>query len=218
MRCREVLLTSALWLAVVPQAPAAPASAPHDVRAARPAARFDPASRCPQLQQTAIDDPAAALVVMAVSASGAPSQASIRSDSSDDRLNAAALACVAKLRFQAPTLPGEGTPVASWQQIAFTWASSPAPQAPAPHGAPAVAAGAAATQLRVCVDDAGRLLGEPAVVRSSGDPALDAAALAIARSGSGHYRAGTAPGAPAAPCMRLSLGPDPQGSPPSTVP
>jgi TonB family protein len=62
------------------------------------------------------------------------------------------------------------------------------------------------SEVRVCAGADGKLTQEPVVSRSSGDAAFDAAALEIARSGSGHYRPGsTTNGQPAAGCVLLSI-------------
>ncbi|HEY2809547.1 MAG TPA: energy transducer TonB [Steroidobacteraceae bacterium] len=108
-----------------------------------------------------------------------------------------------KLKFQPATSPGDAQPVDSWQQIGLRYAS-PAPtnaaSAPAVAGPPVAAtaavAGAAAagthergrvTAVHVCVDAAGALTQPPRVTRSSGDAALDAAAVKAASSGSAYY-------------------------------
>jgi TonB family protein len=54
--------------------------------------------------------------------------------------------------------------------------------------------------VSVCVDGAGRLMGKPAIERSSGVSRLDEAALQLARAGSGHYRATTEDGRPVSAC------------------
>jgi TonB family protein len=67
-------------------------------------------------------------------------------------------------------------------------------------------AGGGAAEVRVCVDAAGKLAQDPELVQSSGDPDFDAAALQIARSGSGHYRPAKGPGGHPAPgCEQLSV-------------
>jgi hypothetical protein len=128
-----------------------------------------------------------------------------------------------QLRFQPATTPGDGEPVASWQQLGLRWlrpsahnadpgltpAADPAPtaptSAPAPMPAPepasaarapaphAVQAADARVDVRVCVDGSGKLAQPPAVVRSSGDGQFDAAALRIAQSASGSYWKATSP-------------------------
>ena len=106
----------------------------------------------------------------------------------------------------------------SWQKIAWRW-QRPAgpPVAAAATPAAVVAAGsiaapvaaaptAGATELRVCADDAGRLAQAPTLVRSSGDANLDAAAVRIARAGSGNYRpAQTLGGKPTSGCATVSI-------------
>jgi hypothetical protein len=60
--------------------------------------------------------------------------------------------------------------------------------------------------LRVCSDAAGQLLQDPTVIHSSGDPALDEAALKIAKAGSGNYRPATASvGKPVSGCAQLAI-------------
>ena len=63
------------------------------------------------------------------------------------------------------------------------------------------AAGAAAegrAEVRVCVDDSGKVIQDPQITRSSGDAQFDTSALSIAKAGSGYYR-------PAAGCLQLSM-------------
>lgn len=54
--------------------------------------------------------------------------------------------------------------------------------------------------VQVCVDTKGRLTNEPTALQSSGNGRLDAGALALARAGSGHYRATTEDGRPVDAC------------------
>ena len=61
------------------------------------------------------------------------------------------------------------------------------------------------TIVRVCVDPRGRLAGEPAVARSSGNPRLDEGALNLARAGSGHYRPSTQDGAAVDSCYAFRI-------------
>ncbi|HYM27978.1 MAG TPA: TonB family protein, partial [Steroidobacteraceae bacterium] len=69
-------------------------------------------------------------------------------------------------------------------------------------GAPA---GVDAAQVHVCVDARGSLTAAPTLTHSSGDAGFDQAALQVARSGSGSYRAA---GSPPAPCLQLTLRPE----------
>lgn len=57
-----------------------------------------------------------------------------------------------------------------------------------------------AADVQVCVNAQGRLTGDPAIARSSGSRRLDAAALTLARAGSGHYRPSTENGEPVSSC------------------
>jgi TonB family protein len=59
--------------------------------------------------------------------------------------------------------------------------------------------------VRVCVDPRGRLTAAPSTVQSSGYPRLDAAALQLARAGSGHYRASTEDGVPVDACYAFRV-------------
>jgi TonB family protein len=157
----------------------------------------------------AADDGPAAVVVFFVSDFGAPSQISIQTSSGSPELDEAAVKCVQKLKFQPRTRLGDGAPVGSWQKIGWRWQRPPAVAAAAVAAAPAarVAAPAAgATELRVCADDAGHLTQTPTIVRSSGDASLDAAAVKIARAGSGNYRpAPSIGGKPASGCATLLI-------------
>jgi hypothetical protein len=125
-----------------------------------------------------------------------------------------------KLKFQPATRVGDGVPLESWQAIAWRWVSRPGQVSAAQSQnasavvATPVAAGAARTQdapfreveLRVCSDATGKLLQDPSVIHSSGDPGLDEAAVKIAKSGSGNYRPATASlGKPVSGCAQLAI-------------
>lgn len=197
---------TAVCLAVVNMAAAAaPAgAATPDVLSAHPAVRYDPKERCPELRVS--DEGDAVLVVFLVNPYGAASQAHVRAPSTVPGLDAAAISCVLKIRFQPATRPGDAQPVESWQQLWLRYAA-PTQGAAAPASAAAPAAGAAAgtavaaavtpgatrsagatSSVHVCTDAAGQLTQDPKVTHSSGDPALDAAAVQVARSGAGNYR------------------------------
>ena len=202
-------LTLALALALTVDTVSAQSS-PESATEAHPAWTFNVSSKCPDLH--AADDGPAAVVVFFVSDFGAPSQVSIQTSSGTPALDEAAVKCVQKLKFQPRTRLGDGAPVGSWQKIAWRWqrpaAGAPLTAAAAPAAVVAAASAAApgATELRVCADDAGHLTQAPSIVRSSGDASLDAAAVKIARAGSGNYR--PAPGVggkPASGCATLSI-------------
>lgn len=59
--------------------------------------------------------------------------------------------------------------------------------------------------VRVCVDERGRLTGEPVVQGSSGYPRLDGGALALARAGSGHYRSNAEDGRAVPGCFAFAV-------------
>lgn len=179
----------------------------------------DPARRCPDLRIA--DDGAVAVVVFLVSSGGVPSRASIKSSSGSEALDAAALNCVMKLKFQPATRVGDGAPVDSWQAMAWRWVSRPsqasAPQPPqnaiALVGTPEAAAVGRPensplkeVEVRVCSDAAGKLVQDPTIIHSSGDPGLDQAAVKIAKSGSGYYRPATySVGQPVSGCAQLAI-------------
>jgi TonB family protein len=187
---------------------AAPGS--DEVRDAAVATGYDARSRCPDLAAADPQDGAAARVLFLVGPTGVPSQASIKSSSGSADLDAAAVSCVLKLKFLPAVHVGDGNAVSSWQEIAWEWgrahttAANPTAAASvaavavtgAPPPAPAHP-GAGAAEARVCVDAAGRLAQDPVITRSSGDPALDAATLRVARAAAGSY--------PASGCVQLSL-------------
>jgi TonB family protein len=194
------------------------APAPQDVLSAHPAVRYDPKDRCPDLRVS--DEGDAVAVVFVVNAYGAPSQAHVRAPSGVAGLDAAAVSCVMRIRFQPATRPGDAQPVDSWQQLWLRYATpahaaaatAPPAAATAVAGTAAVAAGAAAagvppaggtSAVHVCTDAAGRLTQDPVVTHSSGDPALDAAAVRIAKSGAGNYRPAAA--AAVSGCAQLSV-------------
>jgi TonB family protein len=181
-----------------------------EVRDAAVAMGYEAKSRCPDLLAADPQDATAALVLFVVGPTGVPSQASIKSSSGSASLDAAAVSCVLRLKFLPAVHAGDGNAMSSWQEIAWKWGRSHTAAA-SPAAAASVAAvavtsppppapahpGAGAAEVRVCVDAAGRLAQEPAITRSSGDPALDAATLRVARSAAGSY--------PASGCLHLSL-------------
>jgi outer membrane biosynthesis protein TonB len=57
--------------------------------------------------------------------------------------------------------------------------------------------------VRVCADETGNLTADPVVTRSSGEAALDEAAVRIARSGAPYYRPAGA--ASVSGCARLAI-------------
>jgi TonB family protein len=204
---------------------------PDAARPAHVAWRFDPIKRCPDLRIA--EDGTAAVVVFLVGRTGVPSRASIKSSSRSEDLDAAAMNCVLKLRFDAATRLGDGEPIDSWQEIAWRWASQErhgdlqgtttrTPASPADQDS---AAGIGASKekdtggtqegshskdggvaVRVCADDTGKLAQDPTILRSSGNPGLDEAAVKIARSGSPYYRPRTdLDGKPISGCARLVI-------------
>jgi TonB family protein len=62
-----------------------------------------------------------------------------------------------------------------------------------------------AAGLRVCVDAAGRLTADPVITENSGSGRLDAAAIKLAKVGSGHYRPTTEDGRPVAACYPIKI-------------
>jgi hypothetical protein len=191
MDVRPTAFLSAALLAAVaaPSWGGPPAGA--ELRDATIAIGYESKNRCPDLIQADVQEPSAALVVLVVGPSGVPSQPSLKSSSGSESLDTAALSCVMQLRFLPAVRAGEGSAMASWQQIAWKWgrghtsvATAAVPVA-GTLGAPAAPGGA---EVRVCADDGGKLTRDPAITRSSGDAALDEAALRIARAGAPYYR------------------------------
>ena len=194
-----------------------------ELRGATIALGYDARGRCPDLTQADAEDGAAALVILVVGPSGVPSQPSIKSSSGSQSLDAAAISCVMKLRFLPAVRAGEGSPMASWQEIAWKWGRGHSASSPPAVGTAtaAAAAGMGATnsaaaqgsaaahpapgdaEVRVCADESGRLTQDPVVTRSSGDPGLDEAALRIARSGAPYYRPAGA--ASVTGCVQLAI-------------
>ncbi len=177
----------------------------------------DPTRRCPDLRIA--EDGAVAVVVFFVSSAGVPSRASIKSSSGSEALDAAALSCVMKLKFQPVTRVGDGVPMDSWQAMAWRWVSRPSQASPASsqNASALVAAPEAAAarpegspfkevEVQVCSDAAGKLVQDPTLLHSSGDAGLDEAAVKIAKSGSGYYRPATASvGKAVSGCARLAI-------------
>jgi TonB family protein len=216
LACMLVLCGAGIAAAAQGPAPAPPASAPQ----ARTALAFNPLRRCPDLRIASEDDPEFAVVIFLVGPSGVSSHPSLLSPSNSRELDAAAMGCVLKLRFQPATRLGDGTPVESWQQIRWKWATAGhAPAASAASQAPPVPPSAGSddgdrrpasptanrAEVRVCVDAQGRLTGEPKLTRASGDAQFDAAALQVAKSGSGLYRTVGGDGKTAAGCLQLAI-------------
>ena len=59
--------------------------------------------------------------------------------------------------------------------------------------------------VQVCVDERGRLVSEPTLAHSSNIASIDAAALRLARAGSGHYQPATDNGRPVNSCFAFSV-------------
>jgi TonB family protein len=205
MRLRPSVLTLCTALLAAAAGPAAFGGPPKgaELTDATVAIGHDAKDRCPELVQSETQDPEAALVVLIVGPSGVPSQASIKTSSGSEALDQAALSCVARLRFLPAVRAGEGAAVAAWEEIAWKWGRAHFAQAPPASAAPAagaaapglatatLSAGAARAlqaEVRVCADESGKLTRDPLVTHSSGDAGLDAAALAVARSGAPYYR------------------------------
>jgi TonB family protein len=207
-------LTCAVLLAVQANTGAAQSMpGPASVSLAHVAVRFDPTRQCPDLRLAA---DGAAVVLFLVGPTGVPSRAAIKSSSGSEALDTAAMNCVVKLRFQPATRAGDGAAVESWQEAAWRWATPREyPQGTASRASPLEVASAsresspprdAKVELHVCSDVAGKLAEDPTIIRSSGDPGLDEAAVAIARSGSGYYRpATTLGGKPVSGCAQLAI-------------
>ena len=230
---RITILTCTLLGLQANMAPAQNTPGPKAPRPGRVAWSSDPLKRCPDLR-VAGGGPAA-VVLFRVGRSGVSSQASIKSSSGSQSLDDAAVGCVLKLRFEPEVRLGDGETVDSWQEMAWEWASQTpdhhdtqagtasaavAPPEPPPvvTGSTAAAAPPASAKqdrshredskvaVRVCADDTGRLVHDPAIVRSSGNPGLDQAAIAIAKSGSAYYHPETTVGGkPVSGCAQLVI-------------
>lgn len=61
------------------------------------------------------------------------------------------------------------------------------------------------TAVQVCVDEKGRLASEPTLAHSSNIASIDAAALRLARAGSGHYQPATENGRPVSSCYHFNV-------------
>jgi TonB family protein len=207
---QRILLAGAVLAGLLAGPMPRTAAAAEAVLAAHPALRYDPKDRCPELRIA--DEGDTATVLFVVTADGRPKQASISRASGIEGLDAAALACVTKLKFQPATRPGDAVPVDSWQQLQLRYAAVAHPAAapvtaagavaPAAPAALAVAGapGPRSTEVQACADAGGALSQEPKVMRSSGDAARDAAALRIARAGAANYAREGKPG-----CARLTV-------------
>ena len=184
---------------------------PENPLQAQTALGFNPKTLCPDLRIT--DAGTMAVVVFWLPSSGIPSHISIKSSSGSNALDSATISCVSRLRFAAATTLGNGDPVDSWQQIAFSWASrasEPIVGAPAETTVNAKQddsrGQANIVTVHVCVDEAGKLERDPTIVHSSGIASLDQAAVRIATSGSAYYRPDTSPnGPPVSGCAQLAI-------------
>jgi TonB family protein len=195
---RYATLACVMLLTFGAYAGAAQNAATENVRHARVAPISDPGRRCPDLKPATAEDPTFVVVRFLVGPSGAPSQASVKTSSESPELDSAAVDCVLKLRFLPATELGSGAAVASWQEMAWKWAH--------PQQRAGILAPASAAEVHVCVDAAGKLAQEPKLVHSSGDAQFDAAAVKVAGSGSGSYRASTtADGKPLPGCLQMAI-------------
>jgi len=196
---------------------------------------FNVARRCPSVRVAGEDDTPVAGVTFLVGASGVPSRPSVTAPSGSEELDAAAVSCVLRLRFQPATRVGDGMAMESWQQMGWKWAPAARPSvastappsaaaAPLPHGSGGPAPGVAAAvsdssapaglapgadrgaELQVCVDESGKLVAAPKLTRSSGNAQFDSAAIEVARAGSGSYRA-SMDGRATGGCVRVTIAP-----------
>jgi len=219
-------LTSAQSGAAAPSA-GAPAG---ELSAAHFAWGVDAAKRCPELQHANAEEGAVAVVQFLVGPTGVPSKASVRQSSGSESFDAAATACVLKLRFLPATRLGDAVAVESWQQLALKSAgpaSAPvaarceagtghaaesttsAVVAAAPEGNDRKPPGPTAARAGVCacVDESGKLTQPPVLTNSSGIPGFDKAALEL--SAAAHYRpAASSSGQPTPGCFRFKVGLD----------
>jgi len=188
-----VLLAAQLGVATAQDRPP-----PGSVIGARPAWRYDPAERCPGLEVS--PKGYGAVVDFYVNSAGAPSKAFISTSSRSDSLDAAALACVAKLRFQPAVHLGDANPVESWQRIALK-AEDPPPPPPGAATSAAPSAGAAAASAPVTAAAAApgvapASLSAPVAAAASGGAAAGAAvagtAVAAAQAPASAHAAATA--------------------------
>jgi TonB family protein len=92
-----------------------------------------------------------------------------------------------------------GPAVAAATMTAGSTLAAAAPAA-VPGPSPVAAGGA---EVRVCADETGKLTQAPVITRSSGDPALDQAAVRVAGSGAPYYRPAAA--AAVSGCARLAI-------------
>lgn len=56
-----------------------------------------------------------------------------------------------------------------------------------------------------CTDASGTLTQDPLIVESTGKQAMDAAAIKLAQSASGHYKSPTENGRPVAGCFKFAI-------------
>jgi TonB family protein len=61
------------------------------------------------------------------------------------------------------------------------------------------------TRVKVCVNERGKVIGEPAVTLSSGYARLDEASIRVAKAGSGRYKPATRNGKPITDCTEINF-------------
>jgi TonB family protein len=224
-------LTCTLLSAQANFATAQVAPEPKDTLQAHVAWLSNTTKSCPDLRVA--EDGTAALVVFLVGRSGVPSRPSIKLSSQSEALDAAAINCVLRLRFQPATRLGDGEPIDSWQEIAWRWANQEHHEDPQGITTPTSTSGGkldstaivaapkesdtggrregsqgkdGRVAVRVCADNNGKLTQGATVLRSSGNSELDQAAVKIAESGSPYYRPGTTlDGKPVSGCAQLVI-------------
>jgi TonB family protein len=210
-RCTTLTCTVLIVQANLSTAQVAPA--PKETLQAHVAWLSNATKSCPDLRVA--EDGTAAVVVFLVGRSGVPSRPSIKLSSRSEALDAAAINCVLRLRFQPATRLGDGEPIDSWQEIAWRWASQEHLDSTAIVAAPkesdtgrreGTAGKDGRVAVRVCADNTGKLAQGATILRSSGNSELDEAAVKIAESGSPYYRPGTTlDGKPVSGCAQLVI-------------
>ena len=60
-------------------------------------------------------------------------------------------------------------------------------------------------RVKVCVNERGKVIGDPVVVVSSGYPRLDEASIKVAKAGSGRYKPATRNGKPISDCTEFNI-------------
>jgi outer membrane biosynthesis protein TonB len=99
--------------------------------------------------------------------------------------------------------PASSMAAARPQSVASCVLPASTPNSPSPASSASPHEGRAV--VCACTDASGTLTRDPLIVESTGRAAMDAAAIKLAQSGSGHYKPSTENGKPVAGCFKFAI-------------